>query len=105
MMNHCEKLGILIFLEIRLKDESTKLKINEFESRFVEKSSNEQERNVLRIKSRKTEIEIEIDLNYDSKLKSKAIRRKIRMKHDPYPKIVLELIQLLAEFKTFHYRI
>ena len=36
-----------------------------------------------KIKSRKTEIEFEIDSNYDSKLKSKGILRKIRMKHDP----------------------
>ena len=27
-------------------------------------------------------IKIKIDSNYDSKLKSKAIQRKIRMKHD-----------------------
>ena len=27
--------------------------------------------------------EIEIESNYDSKMKSKAIQRKIRMKHDP----------------------
>ena len=61
------------------------LRNHEFGSRFAEKSSNEQERNFLKIKSRKTkiEIEIEIDSNYDSKLKSKAIQRKIRMKHDP----------------------
>ena len=49
--------------ERRLEDESTESKITEFGSRFAEKSSNEQERNFWKIKSRKTEIEI--DSNYD----------------------------------------
>ena len=53
------------------KDESTESKITKFGSRFAEKSSNEQERNFLKIKSRKTEIDIEIDSNYYSKLKLK----------------------------------
>ena len=39
----------------------------------LERSSSEHERNFQKIKSRKTEIEIESDSNYDSKLKSKAI--------------------------------
>ena len=67
------KLGVLKFLERKLEDESTKSKITKFGSRFAEKSSNEQERNFRKIKSRKTEIEIEINSNYDSKMKSKAI--------------------------------
>ena len=71
-----------IFLERRLEDEFTKLKISEFRSRLAEKSSNEQERNFRKIKSRKTEIKIEIYSNYDSKLKAKGIRRKIMIKHD-----------------------
>ena len=75
------KLGILIFLKIRLEEKSTESKITRFRSRFVEKSSNEQERKFQKIKSQITEIEI--DSNYDSKLKSNAIQRKIRMKHDP----------------------
>ena len=37
----------------------------------------------LKNKITKTEIEIKIDSNYDSKLKSKAIRRNIRMKKNP----------------------
>ena len=41
---------------------------------------NEQEINFQKIKSPTTEIEI--DSNYNSKLNSKAIRRKIKMKHD-----------------------
>ena len=49
----------------------------------MEKSSNEDERNFRKIKLRKTKIEIETDSNYDLKLKSKAIQRKIRMKHNP----------------------
>ena len=51
-----------------------RIKITEFGSRFAEKSSNKQERNFWKIKSRKIEIkiEIEIDSNYDSKMKSKA---------------------------------
>ena len=80
----CEKkLGNLVSLERRLEDESTESKITIFGSRFGEKSSNEQERNFRNLNSRKTEIEIKIDSNYDSKIKSKAIRRKIRIKHDP----------------------
>ena len=59
-----------------------RIKNLELESRFEEKLLNEQERNFQKIKSRKTKIEIEIDSNYDLKLKSKAIRRKIRMKQD-----------------------
>ena len=47
----------------------------------MEKSSNEQERNFKKIKSQKTEIKI--NSYYDLKLKSRAIQRKIRMKHDP----------------------
>ena len=78
-----EKLGILIFLEIRLEEESMKSKITRLGSRFAEKSLNEQEKNFWKIKSCKTEIEIEINSNYDSKLKSNAIQRKIRMKHNP----------------------
>ena len=71
-----------IFLNTRLEDESMESKITEFGSRFMEKSSNEQERNFQKIKSRKTKIKIQIDSNYDSKLKYKAIQRKIRMKYD-----------------------
>ena len=59
------KLEILIFLERRLEDESTESKIIEFGSKFVEKSSNDQERNIIKVKSSKTEIQIEIDSNYD----------------------------------------
>ena len=44
---------------------------------------NEQERNFRKIKLQKTEIEIQIHLNYNSKLTSKAIQRNIRMKHNP----------------------
>ena len=73
----------MIFLERRLEDESMKSTITEFGSRFAEKLSNKQERNFRIIKSRKTKIEIEIDSNYDSKMKSKAIQWKIRIKHDP----------------------
>ena len=40
-------------------------------------------RNFRNENSRKTEIEIIIDSNYDSKIKSKVIRRYIRMKQDP----------------------
>ena len=36
-----------------------------------------------KLKSHKTEIEIEIDSTYDSKLKYKDIQRNIRMKHNP----------------------
>ena len=50
-------------------------------------------------------IEFEIDSNYYLKLKSKAIRRKIRMKYDLYPKIVLKLIQLVTRSKAFHSQI
>ena len=50
-------------------------KIIEFGSAFAEKSSNEHERNFQKIKSQKTDIETEIDSNYDLKMKSKAIRR------------------------------
>ena len=58
-------------------------KITKFGSRFVEKSSNEHEWNFWKIKLQKTNIEIKIDSNYDSKMKSKDIQRKIMMKHDP----------------------
>ena len=34
------------------------------------------------IESQKTKIEIQIDSNYDLKMKSKSMQRKIRMKHD-----------------------
>ena len=61
MMNHCEKLGKLIFLERRLEVESTESKITEFGSRFEEKSLSEWERNFQSLKSRNTKIEIEID--------------------------------------------
>ena len=41
-------------------------------------------REISEIKStQNTKIEIEIYSNYDSKLKSKAIIKTIRMKHDP----------------------
>ena len=60
-------------LERRLEDKSTKSKITEFGSRFVEKSSNEQREKFQKNNIIKTEIEIEIHLNYDSKMKSKAI--------------------------------
>ena len=50
-MNHGEKLEILIFLERRFDDESTESKTTEFGSRFMDKSSNEQERNFQKIKS------------------------------------------------------
>ena len=46
-------------------------KITKFGSRFAETSSNEHERNFQKIKSRKTEIQIDSD--YNSKMKSKAI--------------------------------
>ena len=75
-----EKLGKMKFLERRLEDESTESKIMKFGSRFVEKSSSEWDRNFQNWKSRKTKIEI--DSYYDSKLKYKAIGRKIRMKLD-----------------------
>ena len=58
-------------LERELEDESTESKITEFGSDFAEKSSNEQERNFRHQNSRKTEIEI--DSNYDLKMKFKAI--------------------------------
>ena len=80
-MKYGYKLGVLIFLQRRLEDESTESKITEFGSRLAEKSSNEHEINFQKIKSRKTKIEI--DSNYNSKMKSKAIQRKIRMKHYP----------------------
>ena len=82
-MKYEYKLGILIFLERRLEDESKKSKITKFGSRFAEKSSNEQDRNFRKIKSRKTEIKIEINSNYNLKTKSKTIQRNIRIKHDP----------------------
>ena len=47
-------------------------------------------------------MKIEIESNYDSKMKSKAIERKIRIKHDPLPKVTLKSIQLLAGFKALH---
>ena len=40
-----------------------------------------------KIKSRKTETEIEIDSKYDSKMKSKAIRRNIRGNTIPNPRL------------------
>ena len=68
----------------------------------MEKSSNEHKRNFQKLKSQETKIKNEIDSNYDSKMKSKAIRREIRMKNDPLPKIALELIQLLAGIKAIN---
>ena len=82
MMKYDDKLGKLIFLGRRLEDESMESKIMKFGSRFAEKSSSEWDRNFNNWKSWQTKIEIEIDSNYDSKLKSKDIRRKIRMKLD-----------------------
>ena len=59
-------------------------------------------RNFRNENSRKTEIEIKIDSNYDSKIKSKVIGRYIRMKQDPQSKIALKLFQLFTGFKALH---
>ena len=56
-----EKLEKLIYLERKLKGESTKSKITEFESRFAEKLSTEVDRIFQTKVLRKTKIEIETD--------------------------------------------
>ena len=61
MMKCGDKLEKLIFLEIRLEDDSRESKIMKFGSRFTKKSSSEWDKNVWIWTSRKTTIEIEIN--------------------------------------------
>ena len=62
-----DEIGNLIFLERRLKDESTKSNITKFGSIFVETSSNEQERN--------SKIKIHEKLKLQLKLSQITIRK------------------------------
>ena len=67
-MNSGEKLGILVYLEWRLQEESMESKIMKFWSAFVEKSSEIEEKNFVREERENIKLST-IRLIYHSKLK------------------------------------
>ena len=63
-------------------------------------------REISKIKNHvKPKLKLKLTETNNSKLKSKAIGRKIMMKYDLQPNITLELIQLFAGSKAFPSRI
>ena len=80
-------------------------KITQFGSRFAEKLKSKNYVENPNVKREKTKIISKINLIYNSKSKDNDIRRKIRRKAQILPEIALEMIQLIAGSKAFHYAI